>query len=354
MNRETEKHTTFDPRMVFAAAERFFTANEEDRKAQNIANYINDAYKPLPRLNRESVYPLLRLAMEKGYLQLVPPLEEDLSQKIANEFGFHPEDIIVVNADGPQHVSRRAAQTALQLIHEIHSASPSKRFVGLGLGPGRGTLDFSRKLIDLLHNEISVPRLKLFAIGTGCPYDQPEFAPISFFNLFPNAYIEKRIGFFAESIVTQNYFNVMKEKSPLSDIFKLRDEIDLVVTSMGDIKNEHDLLRALMIKAGSKPDQLLAKGWIGNVQFRPYGKEKPIEASGDEFRAVTLFEINEFVQMAEKKNKHVLLIARKCCERCPDRSAALRPLLESPKLKVWSKLVMDIATAKGLLTKKTK
>jgi len=29
---------------------------------------------------------------------------------------------------------------------------------------------------------------------------------------------------------------------------------------------------------------------------------------------------------------------------------ALLPLLRSPKLKVWSKLVMDVATAKELLT----
>ena len=67
-------------------------------------------------------------------------------------------------------------------------------------------------------------------------------------------------------------------------------------------------------------------------------------------RAVTLFELEDFVRMADSKNKHVVLIARQCGVCGRTRAAALRPLLTTPRLRVWSDLVMDEATARDLLS----
>ena len=67
-------------------------------------------------------------------------------------------------------------------------------------------------------------------------------------------------------------------------------------------------------------------------------------------RAVTLFELDDFVRMANAKNKHVVLIARQCGLCGKTRAAALRPLLTSPRLRVWSELVMDEATARDLVS----
>ncbi len=66
-------------------------------------------------------------------------------------------------------------------------------------------------------------------------------------------------------------------------------------------------------------------------------------------RAVTLFELEDFVRMADSKNKHVVLIARQCGLCGKTRAAALRPLLKAPRLRVWSELVMDEATARELV-----
>ena len=63
---------------------------------------------------------------------------------------------------------------------------------------------------------------------------------------------------------------------------------------------------------------------------------------------MTLFELDDFVRMADSRNKHVVLIARQCGLCGTTRAAALRPLLTSPRLRVWSHLVMDEATARDL------
>jgi hypothetical protein len=46
--------------------------------------------------------------------------------------------------------------------------------VGIGLGPGRATLDFCRTFSSLLAGYPEPVKLKLVAISAGCPADEPE------------------------------------------------------------------------------------------------------------------------------------------------------------------------------------
>ena len=125
-----------------------------------------------------------------------------------------------------------AAELALQLLADVLKTKRGPE-VGIGLGPGRATLDFCRTFSSLLAGYSEPVKLKLVAISAGCPADERE--------------------------------------------------------------------------------------------------------------------LEDLVRIAGQKNKHVILIARQCgmCERT--RAEALRPLLTNPNLKVFSTLVMDAATAKGLL-----
>jgi hypothetical protein len=142
---------------------------------------------------------------------------------------------------------------------------------------------------------------------------------------------------------------------------------------MGDLQDPHDLLANFLDKARTKklpineelrtylarrqkamgqgkwPDDL--NETIGSVQYRPYNDKGPIVEKGHELRACTLFELKDFEEMV-RGSKHVILIARQCGNCGLTRARALLPLLRVPKLKVWSHIVMDIATAKELLTYK--
>jgi hypothetical protein len=118
---------------------------------------------------------------------------------------------------------------------------------------------------------------------------------------------------------------------------------------MGDFTDDHDLLGMFLARTGADVRALRDRGWIGSVQYRPYSATEPIKEERKEMRAVTLFELDDFVRMADSKNKHVVLLARQCGLCGNTRAAALRPLLTSPRLRVWSDLVMDEATARDLV-----
>jgi hypothetical protein len=84
------------------------------------------------------------------------------------------------------------------------------------------------------------------------------------------------------------------------------------------------------------------------VQFRPYSASGPIRQECP-VQVVTLFEIEELVALAQQPNKYVVLIAGPCSECQRLKTDALRPLLTNPRLRLWTHLVMDLATAYDLL-----
>jgi hypothetical protein len=126
----------------------------------------------------------------------------------------------------------------------------------------------------------------------------------------------------------------------------------MIITSMGDVADEHDLLRLFLEPFSGTTSSLAQAGWIGNVQYRPYTREGFITERPDEYRAFTLFELEQFRDIARTKGKHVILIARQCGKCGMTRARALRPLMEVESMKLWSKIVMDAATARELLRDK--
>ena len=190
-----------DPAVVFLVAKLFF----EGVSVRTIAERVNTELPERP-LNRESVYPLLAVAREMQFVRLVAPLEENLAKEIAHKFDCRPQHITVVRTQGPQfneYVAEKAARITLDLIRATGASSGKP--VGLGLGPGRATLDFSRYLGRLLESEMNVPqKINLFAIGDGSPAHHPEYSSISFFNLFPPNMVHQRVGLFAETVIPSN------------------------------------------------------------------------------------------------------------------------------------------------------
>jgi DNA-binding transcriptional regulator LsrR (DeoR family) len=302
-------------------------------------------------LTRESIYPALRRATERSLIRLNPPIEETLGSSVAEKFGCDPKQIRVVDTahkGASALVADAAADLTLEILKTLANRLDAP--VGLGLGPGRATLDFSRRLSNLLRTDKEPPEIGLYAISAGCPARSPEYAPTSCFSFFPTRGVVERVGMFAELVVPAGQFKDIKGRPGVKEVFQAREEekIQIIVSSMGDFDDEDDLLRQFLIDAGLTPDQLKRSGWVGNVQYRPFTAMGPvIEKSG--YRAVTLYELDDLVQFADKKNRHVILMARQCAICGKTRAKSLRPLLQVSKLRVFSELVMDSATARELL-----
>jgi len=333
--------------IVFRIAQLFF---DEGKKVTEISKTVNKEMKPNPELTREAVYPLLAKAKSLGFVRVLPPRHEKLAEKVETRFDCERRSITVVPTLEPKFnslVAEVAAGIVLDLMRDLKKGGHDE--VGLGIGPGRATLDFARHLGELLKGDAGLPQINLHAISAGCPTNFPEYASTSFFNMFPKNLVSKRFGLFAETIVpTENYKEII-ERPWVKDAFDVRDDISIIVTSMGDIQDKHDLFTAFLQKGGCQPGKLKKEGWVGNVQYRPYTSKGPVTGKREPMRSVTLFELADFVTIAKTKNRHVVLIARQCGQCGRSRAKALRPLLENPELHVWSEIVMDAATASELL-----
>ena len=130
---------------------------------------------------------------------------------------------------------------------------------------------------------------------------------------------------------------------------KRKGKIQIILTSMGDIGDRDDLMRQYLLQAKANVNQLRRQGWRGNVQYRPYTEDGPVREKGSQPRAATLFEIPELVEFAARPDHHVVLIARRCGLCGATHERALEPLLTKPRLRVFSELVTDSATARALL-----
>jgi predicted Zn-ribbon and HTH transcriptional regulator len=368
--------------LVFRVAELFCTrAGDEELTTAEIADRGNEQFfkGQALKLTRESIYEVISEARARKFLQLVPPPERGLAERVAKTFGHSADQIHVVNVENKESncfVAAAAAERVYAIVNELarqggltrepDPAAPKRRSkteeepagIGLGLGPGRATLDFSRHLGDLFRNSENEVKLRLTAIAAGCPADEPDHAPASYFALYPPSCTTARIGLFAQTLMPCKMFNSERFRGGTGFhealLEKLSDRIDIIVTSMGDFDDEHDLLRRFMTATdrSKQEHQHVLDTCVGSVQYRPHTTTGPYkERSPSESRAVTLFELEEFVRFASRDGKHVVLIARQCGRCGKVHAEALRPLLTVPKLKVWSEIVMDSLTALQLLEK---
>jgi DNA-binding transcriptional regulator LsrR (DeoR family) len=160
---------------------------------------------------------------------------------------------------------------------------------------------------------------------------------------------------FAETVVRCKDFNDLKKHPGIREVFEERDKNDIVVNSMGDLEDEHDLLGTFLRDAKIDVPKMLEQGVIGSVQDRPFTAKGPYKEKPGDNRAATVFELEDFVRMADSHHHHVVLIARQCgADNCGlSRARSLRPLLTIESLRVFSEIVMDVATAQDLMKSET-
>jgi hypothetical protein len=358
----------------------------EQLDVSTIALHINKEF-PGAELSRESVYRLLPRAMELGFLRLVPPFEHTLARKVEAAFACAPGTVRVVDVRRRQSniaVSRAAAILAKELVDGLWHA-PARMaaanrpprvarakdlpkagaadgeagkeeledLIGVALGPGRATRDFAEEFGRLLGEDPVPPELRLIAMSACAPAKNPQHSPISFFNMIPAAAVKESIGLYAETFVEAHRMTKIRDVTGVSEAFRAKEEgqIHLVVTSMGDREDPHSLYNLFYEDEEGRLPKVVRREGIADVQYRPYSKSRFLREDENEFRPVTLFELEELVRLAREKDRYVILIARQCaiCESKRTRAKPLFPLLANRHMRVFSHLVMDSPTAQEVL-----
>jgi hypothetical protein len=345
----------FEDELVYRVVELLFEQHGEGDappKMEAIAAEVNEEFEPPLELTRQSLFPLAAEAVRRGMMRLVPPTSKALRDLLVAKFpGLAAAKVNVVLTSGPDDNARVAAFAADKALAALlrYSKARGGKPVGLGLGPGRATLDFCRFLSAALKHLAQDLRLRLVAITAGCPARLLENAPISFLNLFPERHVESKLGLFAETLVPARDFPDLPGHTGVKEAFGAKDDIDVIVTAMGDFDDPHDLLRVFLEDSKQDLAKLRRRGWLGNVQYRPFTADGPVQEEPDDLRAVTVFELADLVERARHRSKEVILMARQCGRCRRPRTAALRALLKNDTLHVFSRLVLDRATATELL-----
>lgn len=334
--------------ILFPVCEKFLT---QQRSGAEIVAEIEREFGV--GLSREEIYPLLREGVRCGYIQLCPPADLRLAELVAERYKLDKDRIKVVDAPSAtalHSLAVAAADLALQVVHEV---AKRKKDVHLGLGSGRTTQAVAQLLAAKLRAEGGLASLTVHALTAGFAVERPEFAPVSLFNFFSEAAVQVNyVGLFAAALVPVDQYEEQKKLPGVDKAFADRKEIDIVLTSLAWADDKHGRytqMAGLGGEAGADVRELIDAGWLGDVQYRPFGANGPIQVTKGT-RPVSLFEIPDFVQLAQTEGKHVILIAGPCGYCQERKTKALRPLLARADLKVWDWLVIDLLTAKELLT----
>jgi len=348
----------FDDTLLISVCERFL----EGESVTDIASWL-EAEHDIPT-NRENIYPLIREARIRKYLSILPPAEMDLHQRICDRFKVEEERIHVLRVRGEtarDYVANAAAKQIIELIHEV---GKTKDRVRIGLGGGGTIMSVARALALHMRSEGSLPKIGLHAVSSGFDVKFPWTAPVSFLAYFDQAAPDiEYVGLFAPAVVDAKEYESVKTLPGVEYSFRKAKDIDIVVTSLATAIDKHGELNRFM-KLGEKGrgssgendggvQALKDRDWIGDVSYRPYSNEGPITTS-EGIRAVSLFELDDLVELSKRPNKHVVLVAAPCGSCNRPKGAALRPLLEEKDLRLWTHLHMDLTTAQDLLPKKSK
>jgi DNA-binding transcriptional regulator LsrR (DeoR family) len=338
----------FNDRILVEVCHRFM----KGERAAQIRDWLNE--KTNYEVTREDVFPLIREAVRRGYLVLFPPRHEVMRHRIVERYPKQTDKdrIVVVSVGAGSARDLLPPYAAHVVLSRIKELAATKERVHIGLGGGGTIKSVARYLAAFLGVEERIPKLAIHVLTSGFVVNRPENAPITFLRYFKRLGADiKCFGLSTPPVFgTDGYERVWKIPG-VEESFKRAKQIDIVVTSLASADDPHGELNEFMAGERTKKgvEVLRKAGWVGDLQYHPYSNQGPITDVRARVRAVSLFDLAGLKKLAETKDKFVIVVGGPCgiCERTKVR--ALRPLLQSDSMKVWTDLVMDLTTGEALL-----
>jgi len=344
--------------LIFPICQKFF----DGLGPKEIAEWVREESKKQGKevkLSRELVYPTLMEARRLGYIRFNPPPYIGLTRRVADFTRAPLDKVRVVNVTGPEgldHVAAAASELAFDLIADLGirkaNAGTKRVEVHLGLGAGRTTMLVARHLgarLRSVDRPEKVDKLVVHALSSGFSVEDPLTAPVAMFSYFSQASLPVEfVSLFSEAVVTCKQYEDIKKLPGVREGFAQADKIEIVITSLASAESKTGLLNLAMSKMKPPRRSDEHPKPIGDVQFRPYSEKGPIRDDPKGLRAVTLFELDDFVRMTQKEGKYVILLSGPT-EEGSTKCDALMPLLTNPLLRVWSHLCLDKPTAEAVV-----
>ena len=389
-----------DGKVLQAGALRFF----EGMKLHEIQAELGLSH---PYIASRMVHESVRRGMFRGF----PPVETLLQEAISTKYGMAPGNVRVVDVCVPtdehefvrsnpraksmddfvmpapsaaEWVSTSAAGLAFDVLREKGPAFWAKQEAfQVGIGDGRAAMHFSLAFSTYLrtrigdenkglsltaheanrddtyephsHNFHQIKRsvlgeVRIVPLSNGCPAHEPSASTTSFFGYFGGITNVEPIRMKTPTYVTQAELasGRIQKSADARHVFDLSDKTQMVITSLGDFKDKHDMYAGSLRDWKAKLSRTFRSSIVGNMQFRAYSERGALLERPNDLRVVSLYELSDYRRMVSE-GKVVILIAR-TCSMCPmNRARALLPLLTCDALRVFNYLVLDVPTAEALL-----
>ena len=112
-----------DDAVVFRVAQLFLGARNQGLSPSAIAEQVSREFRGRRGLTREAIYPLIGEAVRRGFLKLVPPVSQQLAERVLAKYpSLESCTLRVVETAGPHDnakVAVVAAEVALDHLGEI-------------------------------------------------------------------------------------------------------------------------------------------------------------------------------------------------------------------------------------------
>lgn len=366
-----------DDAIVFEVARRWLEAKGDDQKktTTRVATWLVQEFgAELPWLDmrwskdkrigltRYRVYKIVRRAIELGFVLLSPPGNYDLRSALRERYQLDKGPVadvrvVGVTKDINEMVARTAAETSFNLIQKLaakHEADAAEaglkevQPVSVGLGAGLSSLAVFRHLAARINAMAVCPKLRFHAMTS--TIGDPMVSPVTFFRLFNDNPSISYVPLTATAFVENSRYEELKDyDADLGNAFKLRDQIELIISSLAAGDDPHGLARQC-----ADPKDPGRPGWFdeefaGDVLYLPYREDGPIRLTKDTpgRRAVTLFDWPDFEAYRSRPDRYFVICAGPCRVCSLTKTPAILPLLNT--MRFWTHLISDAVTATELL-----
>ena len=315
---------------------------------KSVRDWLSEEYG-LSNATREWPRACLARAYEERLLTISP--REDL--RLGCDLGKgRPFECRIAASEDPDLLPELAAQEVASLIDSVNYTIAEQerpdRSIHIGLSAGRTGGAFAKHLASILELKDSLPQLVFHALTSGFNPERPETMPAVTLGKFSRLRPEpKYVVLLSEPFVDTRDVASVRRKRFQRDAFEAAKHLDIVVTSISVANHEHSLFTYAVDKKNRR--NLLHKGWVGDIMWRPYSGTAALLTCDVE--AVCVIGYSDLVKLSQSEHKHVVCIAGPCaeCDKPQPKTAALRPFMQPGVKTPFDRLVTTAETAKALL-----
>ena len=319
----------------------------------------------------ENLWDLLREAGEEGLFHHTPQGDRDLKRQLEKDHEWLEGNVEVVQTGSTDALAQSAAEKLLQMIRDVrHHKNTDEVHVGFAGGMTLRTV--AKKLADLLQKSSSEnPRTIVFHAMVASFFDDDFYAdPNSFISYFVNrkCRVEFRlVRLPLPGIIETAKYGDIRSLLSIKDVFRRRDEIQIVVTSGSLWSDDKSTLRAYLRAYSDSPrestssnqakqemtlpdsliDEFNENGVIGDLLWQPINEQGPVNI-GAEYKVVTLMGLDELPGFIDQGGSVLLVMGCSGVSGMP-KSELLETILDLHSTHRWvTHVVSDTPTVEGI------